>query len=231
MDLYKFEQIPDNKVAPSWSYFIGIDNIFTFNECDEIKNILLDKEISLLNETNQNLDQDIESGIIRDGGTGLGNSSITSRFIYFNVLNWDYDFSNKLKKHLNQSIKIYLQQYELSYDECYVKCWFNVLRNGQKILKHHHSDHPYTLIGGHLTICTQETHTYYENPFTNEVAKIKNTIGDLTLFPNWIKHWTDSYEGNDVRISIALDVSYKKAIDNMPDYPGKDKIEYCILKL
>ena len=56
-------------------------------------------------------------------------------------------------------------------------------------------------------------------------------MGDLTLFPNWIKHWTDSYEGNDVRISIALDVSYKKAIDNMPDYPGKDKIEYCILKL
>mgnify|MGYP003349473975 CR=1 FL=1 len=43
------------------------------------------------------------------------------------LLNWDYEFSNKLKKHLNQSIKIYLDQYKTSYDEYYVKCWFNVL--------------------------------------------------------------------------------------------------------
>jgi len=229
MNLYKFKQISDNKVAPSWSYFISIDNVYSLDECREIKKILLEKEEHLLHETGQNLNQDIQSGIIRDGGTGLGTDSITSRFIYFNVLNWKYNFSNKLRDKLKKNIEFYLHQYELSYDEYYVKCWFNVLRNGQKILKHHHSDHPYTLIGGHLTICTKDTHTYYENPFTNQVAKIENTIGDLTLFPNWIKHWTDPYEGDDVRISIAMDVTYKKAIDNMPDYPGKNKIEYCIL--
>lgn len=229
MNLYKFEQVADNKVAPSWVYFISIDNVYSVDECKEIKKILLTKETDLLQKTNQNLDQDIQSGIIRDGGTGLGNSSITSRFIYFNLLNWNYDFCNKLKKKLKQNIKFYLQQYDLSYDEYYVKCWFNVLRKDQKILKHHHSDHPYTLIGGHLTICTQNTHTYYENPFNNEVVKIENTVGDLTLFPNWIKHWTDPYKGDDVRISIAMDVTYKKALDNMPHYPGKEKIEYCIL--
>lgn len=223
MEIYEFKQIANNPIAPSWNYFIGRNSIFSYDECKEIKSILLTEEKKIL--------QDTINKIKNDGGTGLGNGSITSRYIHFNVLNWDYKFVEILRSGILKSVNEYLSVYEnYCCDEYYIKSWFNVLRKDQSISRHHHADHPDTFLGGHLTICTENTSTFYEHPFTNQSIQIKNKPGDLILFPNWIKHWTDTYQENDVRISIAMDISYKESIHNSPEYLGKDLVNYFVLK-
>lgn len=223
MRIFKFEQRSNNPIAPSWCYFIGQNSIFSPDDCEEIKSLLLMEEERILEET--------KDKVKNDAGTGLGTDSVTSRYAHYNVLNWDYQFVDKLKIGLLKTLNGYLSVYDnCGYDEYYIKSWFNVLRKDQSISKHHHADHPNTFLGAHLTICTEETSTYYEHPFTQETFKIENTPGDLTLFPNWIKHWTDEYQGNCVRISVAMDITYKEAIDSIPYYPGKELIDYCILK-
>lgn len=220
--MYLFEQKSKNPIAPKWRYFIMQENIFNIDECGEIKSLLILEEDKILKET---VDK-----VKNDGGTGLGETSITSRYMHYNVLNFNYGFVEKLRIRLRDCIKTYMQQYEdFSCTEYYIKSWFNVLRKNQYISKHHHADHPHTFLGGHLTICTENTSTYYEHPFTQEVFKIKNNSGDLILFPNWIKHWTDQYTGDDFRISIAMDITYKNAIDSIPYYPGKEFVNYYVI--
>ena len=51
-----------------------------------------------------------------------------------------------------------------------------------------------------------DTSTYYVNPYNRKPYTSKNTKGGITLFPNWIEHYTDPYEGDDVRVSIAFDI-------------------------
>ena len=43
------------------------------------------------------------------------------------------------------------------------------------------------------------------------------------MFPNWLEHYTDTYEGDDVRVTIAFDIItqtvYDEDIfDNMKDH-------------
>ena len=222
MRIFEFKQKPNNPIAPSWCYFIGQNSVLSFDECEKVKPILLNEEEKILEYT--------KDKIKNDAGTGLGLDSITSRYVHYNVLNWDYDFVQSLRERISNTIHGYLNTCEFERDEYYVQSWFNVLRKGQYISKHHHADHPDTFLGGHLTICTEETSTYYENPFTQQIFKVKNEPGILTLFPNWIKHWTDEYHGDCVRISIAMNITYKDAINNIPNYPGKELTKYCILK-
>jgi hypothetical protein len=222
--MYLFEQKSNNPIAPSWYYWISQNNIFTKSICEEAKSILLFEEQNILEQT--------VNKVKSDGGTGLGLDSITSRYMHYNVLNWKYNFIKILRNEIHKSLDEYLKPYQKNFkcNEYYIKSWFNVLRKEELITRHHHADHSHTFLGGHLTICTKDTHTYYENPYNNEIFKIKNNPGDLVLFPNWIKHWTDRYLGDDVRISIAMDITYKDAIDSIPYYPGKEFVNYYILK-
>lgn len=222
MRIFEFKQNSNNPIAPSWCYFIGQNSVLPLDECDSIKSILLSEEKKIILET--------EDKIKNDAGTGLGLNSVTSRYVHYNILNWNYDFIEPLKGGISDTIYRYLDVCNFKRNEYYVQSWFNVLRKGQHISKHHHADHSDTFLGGHLTICTEETSTYYENPFTQQIFKVKNEPGILTLFPNWIKHWTDEYHGDCVRISIAMNITYKEAIDNIPNYPGKELTKYCILK-
>lgn len=135
-----------------------------------------------------------------DGETGLGYESLTSRSCHFNVLEWWG--TKKLKKTIKQNYKKLTNSRETS---IYVQCWANVLRNGEMVKPHLHSDEESTryfnLVSGNLFIYSDtSTSTYYGE------KKVPNIIGNMVLFSSCLKHSTDRYIGNDCRVSIAFDI-------------------------
>ena len=44
------------------------------------------------------------------------------------------------------------------------------------------------------------------NPYTKKVYSSLNEIGKITLFPNWIEHYTDIQLMSRERITIAFDL-------------------------
>ena len=117
-----------------------------------------------------------------------------------------------------------------------IGCWMNIMRKGDRIEKHLHGYSPQSYLSGHFCVCTDDTRTVYVNPYEhqseafllNEVENIPksdksemilhkvhgsqkmyaalNSPGKLTLFPNYVPHFTTTYNGDDVRITLAFEL-------------------------
>ena len=135
-----------------------------------------------------------------DGQTGLGFNSLTSRAAHFNVLNWWG--TGSLRKWIRNGYEKYNN---IKDKPLYVQCWANVMRKGQQIKSHKHEASngttPMNHLCGHLCIQVDgSTSTYYEgNP-------LLNVGGEMIFFPAHTFHWTDTYENNNERITIAFDI-------------------------
>lgn len=193
---------PQTPFAPTWDYTIGEKQINI--DLEELKSIILKKE--------QEIKTNFPAG--SDGNTGLGPDSLTSRFRYFNLLKWDYP----VIKDLHKEIKFFHTQYcrhlfgiSFSTPRLRIRCWANVLRKNQKIKQHYHSIHPHTYLGGHLAVSCSETSTVYVNPIAGKTAGgeyfSENVPGKLTLFPNYIPHYTTQHKEEEPRITVAFDIT------------------------
>ena len=141
-----------------------------------------------------------------DWNTGLGKDSMTSRSSSYNLLDWEEaDHIRDIIRNSHDNLVTTLDA-NMWEEKIYVQCWANVLRKGQKIKPHQHWNSQYTYLGGHICLDDYNTHTHYVNPYTKKTFKSKNEKGKVHLFPNWLEHYTDPYEGDDVRVTIAFDI-------------------------
>ena len=145
-----------------------------------------------------------------DGGTGLGPTSITSRYPYFNLPDFDFHLVSELKTKIFNGIKTILSISDNTnwQETLYANCWFNVLRQAEGMNMHSHGYHKNSFYGFHLTINATETFTSYFNPikFEEETFHVPNKIGYLTLFPNIVPHCVSPNRYETPRISIAGDI-------------------------
>lgn len=94
----------------------------------------------------------------------------------------------------------------------WLQAWFNAFRKGDRIEPHKHFDrrdplqvnmHPFTscnlYLGGDCS-----SGTIYEG------KTYENHVGELLIFHAGITHWTESYEGDDVRVTMATDIHVRK---------------------
>ena len=173
------------------SYQTDID--YTF-----FADLILKKESSVLKKHSATT---IRGDEIFDGQTGLGVNSLTSRACHYNLLDW------KESKDLIDSIKKAYIIFSNDKEPIYVHCWANVMRDGDQIGEHRHGMFPYTFdyFSGHLGIMVDgTTSTYYR---TNDgVGGEKNKEGVITFFSSPYLHWTDQYNGDSTRITIAFDI-------------------------
>ena len=72
--------------------------------------------------------------------------------------------------------------------------------------QHQHWTSEYTYLGGHICLDDYDTKTHYVNPYTRQTYPSHNCKGKITLFPNWMEHYTVPYQGDDVRVTIAFDI-------------------------
>ena len=193
---------PETVFAPVWDYSIAIKPIVINTE--DIAKIVLQKEKEIIDEYSGD----------DDGNTGLGVDSLTARFKHYNVLKWQ----EVVIAQLHQEIRIFHDEYFAQVigsepPPLKVRCWANVMRKGQQIKKHTHSTHPHSYLGGHFCVTAENTSTSYMHPYTQEDYVVENKPGEITLFPNYLTHYTSVHESDVPRISIAFDlVTYKNLV-------------------
>jgi len=194
--------------APEWSYYLFETNINNI-DFNEVSKFCLKKEKEILKLPISN---ELKN---KDGYTGLGKNSTTSRYKNYNVLKWKnkniklikqtiIDLHNEILRYFNQP----------SINELWIQCWTNIMRKEEKIKPHLHSFDPYTYLGGHICVQCDNTSTHYINPINQindpEIYSSKNEVGKITLFQNNIPHYTDVHKSNKERITIAFDLTIKK---------------------
>jgi hypothetical protein len=209
MKITQFENDkPITRFAPVFNYYIYEDSVDVKN----LKDLILSKEKDVIDNNPYK----------SDWNTGLGSDSMTSRSNCYNVLKWDDAFF--LREIIRTAHDNFITTLEYNWeDKIYVQCWANVLRNEQRIKQHQHWNSKYTYLGGHISLDDYETKTHYVDPYTRKEYISENKKGNVVLFPNWLEHYTDTYEGDDVRVTIAFDIItqtvYDEDIfDNMKDH-------------
>ena len=101
--LHTFQsQDPETPFAPSWDYIIGCKQ--TDIDTSELAKVILDQEKKILE---QDPDGSFEYTNYSDGSTGLGKDSLTSRYSFYNLLEWDYSVC----KQLYENIRIFHNEY------------------------------------------------------------------------------------------------------------------------
>ena len=156
-----------------------------------------------------------------DGETGLGFNSLTSRSSHFNVLDWWG--TGSLRRWIRKGYEKYNN---IKGKPLYVQCWANVMRKGEQIQSHKHEAHNNTQckyhLCGHLSVQVDgSTSTYYND------SPVLNENGQMTFFPAFTYHWTDRYENDGERITVAFDI-FSEEFYNVDVY---DEYKYHWVKI
>ena len=189
---------PYTEYGPSWDIPI-YHNIL---QEDDIINPV--KEWLLANEQ-----KFLDLPVHNDGGTGLGNDSVTSRFSTYHLFDYIEECPQlqPLLDFLRFSYIDFMDKENNSVRECDFMCWFNILRPGQKIAVHKHGSGPDVYLSGNLHLDNYETETFYLSPIDENAVHIVNNLkGGLTLFPSWVEHGTTDFGEEGERLSIAFDL-------------------------
>ena len=200
---------PLTPYAPKWDYCIGTSFIKSI-DCNAFSKTILKKEKEIKRIPSSN-----------DGDTGLGPKSTTSKFQHYNVLTWKTPETNALRSNiLSHFIEYNNHLGNETPQKLWGQCWVNILRFGQKIKAHTHSYDPWAYVSGHFTVKSKDTFTVYvnpvnqlrsgvwKNPFNDpELIKKKNEVGHLTLFPQYVPHYTTRHYSWTPRITIAFDLT------------------------
>jgi hypothetical protein len=200
--------------APKYSIPFWNSELFTQHEVEFMCAKILSKESEII-QNNPHLTY--------DGGTGLGPNSLTSKFAGYNILQWDRDGDDyvvrRFKVWLHNAIREMCEHVNEDIMELkpWAQCWANVLRKGEKLNPHQHSSDAYSFLSGNVCLRADGTSTVYQNPFTMNAVGIKNVPGYLTLFPEYIVHWTTVNESDTERISLGIDIVTEYSLFNAPD--------------
>lgn len=203
-------------LAPEWNYFM-CETFFKNINCKNLSKFLLRKQKEIL-KLNPTCRRDTLS--YTDGHTGLGSDTTTARFEEYNVFNFKNKEIQKLKRAIIKAHNFFIKNLNVSLpNNLYIQCWYNVMNKGEKIKPHLHGVQPTSYLGGHFCVQVKDTSTYYINPVNQinepETYRSKNEIGKLTLFQNFIPHYTDENKNDLKRITIAFDLFTVKTKDNL----------------
>jgi hypothetical protein len=201
--------------APEWLWVMGEDEIKDV-DWTHIAKLILGKEKEIIDNYPVSIASDTQKPT--DGDTGLGFNSLTSRFQSFNVLKWQDPEIEKIFNHIKEKHDTFIKALGIPKIKVWIKCWANVLRNGEEIKPHLHGVHSKIYLGGHIMVQCNNTSTVYINPINQLNAPVeyssKNEIGKITLFQNNIPHYTTPHIGDKERISLAFDITISCDNDN-----------------
>jgi len=198
---------PLTEFAPHYNIPIGVQKYLDINSINEIKKFLLKKEEEILKKIPYDY----------DGGTEAGKNSVTGRFLHYNLFNFIPDCKELqgLFDFLKESYFEFINQENLEPRETEIVGWFNALRKGERIHEHSHGFGNDVYLSGNIILDDVDTHTRYRCPYNYDTEiPVLNSKGLLTIFPSYVYHYSDTYEGDDVRHSIAFDIRIPGIEDN-----------------
>jgi hypothetical protein len=118
------------------------------------------------------------------------------------------DDLEKLFHILRKHYLLFLKELKYPRMKIYIHGWANVLRKGEWISLHHHMADESTYISGTYYLTTNDTSLKLINPIRVDQTDVFPTKkGNIIMFPSFVPHESSVYEGDDLRISIAFDLS------------------------
>ena len=103
---------------------------------------------------------------------------------------------------------LYLKELNYPRIKCYIHGWANILRKGEWVSLHHHMADAHTYISGTYYLTTVATNLKLINPIRVDQTDVFPTQkGNIIMFPSYVPHESSIYEGDELRISIAFDLS------------------------
>lgn len=178
---------------------------------------------------------------------------LTGRLYQYNFLKFEHDSVRYLNEFIRTEYIKYMEEIGNPPGITYIQCWANIMRpGGRKISTHNHSagNRPwldpelrteenlrketerqgYSYLSGNISIQTNETSTFFQNPFLNrEFYGIKNFNGEMILFPSHMNHTTDKQSIDSERITISFDIITQKLYDLITDLEGSEDLNYIRL--
>lgn len=204
-NIYKiFHQENDPLTPFAISYCIQIWNeeILEPEEAVSLTTLILEKEGDIIKNNPQ---------YTNDGGTGLGEHSLTAKFAAYNMLQWDDPVCQKIKLKLREGID--KMSPNLS-EKVYAQMWANVLRRGQAIRPHQHACDEYSFLSANITLQATDTQTVYQNPYGLDNIAFDNKPGVITMFPEYVIHWTTQHKDPlSPRVTLGVDILTERAFD------------------
>jgi hypothetical protein len=198
---------PITEYAPTWNFSFGSAHWSDADaKIDSIKNWLVSNEQRIIEQY----------PLYFDGGTGLGNNSVTSRFGQYNLFKFVDELSelNDLLDFFRKSYIDFIKEEKGIIRDTEIVCWFNVIRNSQNIKEHHHGAGHDVYLSGNFMLDNYDTYTVYKCPFdTNVFVPVANRKGTVTIFPTCLPHVSTPFEGDDVRVSIGFDIRLAGILD------------------
>lgn len=202
----------NNFFAPEWDAHIFEKKINHNNNLSKFLKNIKNKILKL--------PPTVKNNKYSDGYTGLGKNSTTARYTEYNILKFEnievlnlkneiIIFHNEINNFLGLKIP----------EKIYVNCWVNFLKKNEKINIHSHCHDGDCYLGGHYCVEVNDTKTIYVNPITvpdNDplVYESNNVNGKLTIFSNFVPHYTTINKHIKERITLAFDISLKKTNEN-----------------
>jgi len=196
---------PTNEFAPSWSIPM-YSELFNFDESKKIYSWLLDNQKEFLKYP--------------EGDSAVADNPIAHRLGSYNL----FDYKNEVD--CLQTLYNYIQTLYLDFvtkkgaaiRTCDIIAWFNILEKGEKIKSHHHGANPDSYISGNLHLLKYDTYTIYVSPYDNQCFLPEpDSMGNVTLFPSYLEHFTTEHTSDKPRISISFDiVPYTETENKLP---------------
>jgi len=138
---------------------------------------------------------------------------VTTRSGTYNVLNFvnELPILNNLKEFFAEKFFEYV---EMKGNSQYlvnpaVNCWVNIVRKQESISFHKHAEHENSFVSASMVLKAEDTSTWYKFE-DGEIIKVPNTIGNLSIFPCNVYHWTDIHLGQEPRITLGMDFFYDR---------------------
>lgn len=209
--------LPETPYAPFWDISIGVSQWDDIKKIDIIRNWLINNEINIKNKY----------PAVHDGGTNLGLDSVTSRFSQYNLFNFINECPEleDLLNFLRRSWIEFVSQDRTPYIDLDIVCWFNLMHDTQQVAEHKHGAHPTAYLSGNMSLDDYHTSTLYRNSFSDSTyLSIKNTKGEITIFPTYVYHKSEEYKGgNTPRLTIAFDLHIHEVNDGVKKIPFMTK--------
>lgn len=196
MNIINFRNNPQKTpFSPTWNYHIFEGSVNHLVDIEFVKDMILLWEPKIIGQYD----------FVNDWGTGLGPNSMTARSTNYNMLSWPE--MSPLRSAIRKMHDSFVKELAIDSTEAlYIQCWANVMRKGEKIKQHQHWKTNYAYLGGHVTIQCENTCTHYVNPYTREPYSSLNVPGKITVFPNWVEHYTDTHSAERERVTVAFDI-------------------------
>jgi hypothetical protein len=195
-------------IPPYEAEIVGVD-------MESLASLVLMKEWELCQQFPD--DVVVRDGMVLDGGTELGAESMTARHGFYNLLTWDSPLIPVLFAQIRNHYVHYLMGLDKDVPPTWIKMWANVLRRDEWIAPHvHATDDQFGYLGGHISVACKDSSTYYVyGESIDLIYESKNVVGQISIFPSDIMHYTSIVKDISPRVTVAFDLFSPRQYDNL----------------